>query len=99
LPFRLQRELAGIRPFHGVREEPRGMHLIEQRFAMLEDGKVVLAEGLGDDFWEQVEVGLADHLKVGRQVNGVAQTSAHVDVAGVEVLDHEHSAVRLLATP
>jgi hypothetical protein len=59
---------------------------------VLEDGKVVLAEGLGDDFWEQVEVGLTDHLKVGVQVNGVSQTPAHVDVAGVEVLDHEHRA-------
>jgi hypothetical protein len=67
-----------------------GVDLIDSWLAVLEDGKVVLPEGLSDDFWEKVEVGLADYFKAGVQVDSLAEASAHVDVAGVEVLDHEH---------
>jgi hypothetical protein len=54
--------------------------------------EVVLAEVLCDDFREQLEVRLSHDIKARREMYGLPQRPAHVDVTRVEVLDHEHRA-------
>ena len=54
----VERVFAGKCPLGSMGEETGGMHFIYQRPAVLEDEEVVLPEALGDDFREEVEVGL-----------------------------------------
>ena len=65
------------------------MHFIYQWLAVLKDEQIVLPEALSDDFWEEVEVRFADDFLPWRQVDGLPQSLTHVNVAGVEILDHE----------
>ena len=75
--------------FLTTRTTHAGIHFIYQRFAVLENGQVVLPEAPGDDFWEEVEVGFADDFLSPRQIDGFPQCATHVDLAGVGVFDHE----------
>jgi hypothetical protein len=72
------------------------MHFIYQRCAVLENAQVVLPEAPGDDFWEEVEAGFADDFLPPRQIDGFPQGVAQVDVAGVEVFDHEKGSGQVL---
>jgi hypothetical protein len=47
------------------------MHFIYQGLAVLENEQVILPEGLGDDFWEEVEVGFTDDFLPLRQIDGL----------------------------
>ena len=72
------------------------MHFIYQRFAVLENEQVVLPKAFGDDFREEVEVAFPDDVLPLRQIDGLPQCAAHVDVAGVEILDHEEGLGKVL---
>ena len=85
----MERIFAGEGPLGAVGKEVGGMHLIYQRAAMPEDEEVVLTKALGDDFWKKVEVAFSDDFLSGTKGDGFTQSLAHVNVARVEIFDHE----------
>ncbi len=88
----MQGMLGGKRPFRRVVEVARRMHLVDQRLVPGEDLQVVLPVALGDDLGEDVEIAFSHDIEIPREMDGLSQRPTHVDVAGIQVLDHEHRA-------
>ena len=76
-----QRELAGERPRWGVLREQGGVDFVEERPSITEDEKIIIAERLGDDAWEEIEIGFANYVLIVPAVDGFAEGAAHVDIA------------------